>query len=124
MNLSEYFDKTTGRGILSTSDKEGKVNAAIYARPHLMEDKSLVFIMRDRLSHANLQTNPYAVYLFIENGKGYRGKRLYLKKKREEENADLVNRLRRRQYIDEKDERRFVVYFTLEKELPLIGSES
>jgi hypothetical protein len=30
--------------------------------------------------------------------------------------------LRRRQYIDEKDEAKFLVFFAIEKELPLIGA--
>jgi hypothetical protein len=77
--------------------------------------------MRDRLSHLNLQSNPHATYLFIENGPGYKGKRLFLKKIREEQDTELLNSLRRRQYLDEKDETKFLVFFKLDKELPLIG---
>ena len=65
MTIKEYFDTTKGLGILSTADSDGKVDAAIYARPHFMEDGTLAFIMRDRLSHHNLQSNPHAVYLFV-----------------------------------------------------------
>ena len=65
MNLKMYFDETKGMGVLSTSDGDGHVNAAVYARPHVMEDGKLAFIMQDRLSHHNLQTNPHAAYLFM-----------------------------------------------------------
>ena len=70
MELKDYFETTRGTGVLSTADGEGRVDAAVYARPHFMEDGSLAFIMRDRLTHSNLQTNPYAAYLFLEQGPG------------------------------------------------------
>lgn len=125
MNLSEYFENTKGVGVLATADSDGKVDAAIYARPHFMEDGSIAFIMRDRLSHANLQSNPHAAFLFMEDGSGYKGKRLFLIKTREEENSELVKELSRRSYKSDKrglEESKFVVFFKLEKELPLIGS--
>jgi hypothetical protein len=50
MDLKEYFDDTKGVGVLATADGEGKVDAAIYARPHFMEDGTLAVIMRDRLT--------------------------------------------------------------------------
>jgi hypothetical protein len=32
--LRSYFEKAEGRGVIATSDKDGKVNAAVYSRPH------------------------------------------------------------------------------------------
>lgn len=124
MNLQEYFDEAKGCGILATADASGKVNAAVYARPHFFEDGSLAFIMRERLTHANLQTNPYATYLFLEQGSGYSGKRIYLKKLREEQNEDLIETICRRcDYSKFTDSlTRYVVFFVIEKVLPLIGS--
>ena len=121
MNLDLYFDNTKGLGILSTADSTGKVNAAVYARPHIMEDGTLALIMRDRLSHHNLQSNPHATFLFKEEGSGYRGKRLYLTKIREEQNTDLLQSLRRRKSTDGNGDERFLVFFKLDKELPLVG---
>ncbi len=121
MDLKEYFENTKGIGILATADSEGKVDAAVYARPNIMEDGSLAFIMRDRLTHHNLQSNPHATYLFVEHGPGYTGKRLYLTKVREERDTELLESLRKRQYLDEKEEAKFLVIFNLEQELPLIG---
>jgi hypothetical protein len=122
MKLKEYFENTQGLGVLATADSDGKVDAAVYSRPHVMEDGTLAFIMRDRLTHHNLQSNPRATFLFKEDGAGYKGKRLFLTKVREEENTQLLESLRRRQYIDKNDESRFLVFFTLDKELPLIGA--
>lgn len=124
MNLKDYFKNTTGTGILSTADNSGNLDAAVYSRPHLMEDGSLAFIMRDRLSHTNLQSNPRAVYLFIEEGKGFNGKRLYLNKTKEEKNSELITSLQRRKQSPTTDEDRFLVYFTIDRERPLVGDSS
>jgi hypothetical protein len=118
--LQEYFESSKGFGVLATADSNGKVDAAIYSRPHFLEEETLAFIMRDRLTHHNLQSNPSATFLFVEEG-GYQGKRLYLKKTREENNPDLVKKIKRRKYNDENEEPTFLVYFAVEKELPLIG---
>ncbi len=122
MTIQEYFNSANGKGILSTSDSSGNVDSAVYAKPHFMEDGSLAFIMRDRLTHANLTSNPKAAYLFIEDGKGYRGKRFFLKKIREEENSPLIKEIQRRNMDLEPGENRFLVFFEISKELPLVGS--
>lgn len=121
MMLGDYFETKKGTGILATADSEGKVNAAIYSRPHFLEEDTIAFIMLDRLTHHNLQSNPYATFLFIEEGSGYNGKRLYLRKVREENNPELIQKLKRRSKQETGEAKRFLVYFQLEKELPLIG---
>jgi hypothetical protein len=122
MEPKAYFENTQGTGILATADAQGKVDAAVYSRPHVMEDGTLAFIMRDRLTHHNLQTNPQATYLFIENVPGYQGKRLFMTKVREEQDPEKIKALKRRQYADDDLEPKFLVYFTVVQELPLIGS--
>ena len=128
MTLSDYFEKAKGKGVIATADAQGKVGMAVYARPHLINEKTAVFIMADRLMHKNLQSNPSASYLFVEEGPHYKGKRLYLTKIKEEKDSDLVNQLRRRGCcpVDEsyKQGQRFVVYFRVSKVLPLIGAKA
>jgi hypothetical protein len=123
MDLKEYFENTKGLGVIATADTDGRVDAAVYARPHVMEDGLLAFIMRDRTTHANTRANPHVTFLFKEEGPGYKGKRLYLTKVREEENAELIERISRRSYLAEKNskEAKFLVYFKVDKERPLIG---
>jgi len=121
MTLKEYFETTKGLGVLSTADSEGKVDAAIYSRPHFMEDGTMALVMRDRLSHTNLQSNPHAMYLFKEDGPGYKGKRLFITKVREEKNTELLESLRRRKTAYEDDADRFLVFFKIDKEVPLVG---
>lgn len=124
MNLKEYFSDTKGMGILSTADKNGKVNAAVYATPHFMDEGQIAFIMRDRLTHKNIQENSKAAYLFIEEGTRSSGIRLYLEKTHEEEDAQKLEELhrRKRSYAEEEElGPKFLVYFTVSQILPLIG---
>ncbi len=127
MDLKKYFDDTMGTGVLATSDSEGKVDVAIYAKPHILDDGSMAMIMRDRLTHHNLLSNPHAAYLFKEEGRGYKGKRFFLTKIREEEDSDLLIKLKRRNISSEKDAEKgakFLAIFKIDKELPIIGPEN
>lgn len=119
--LKSYFEKVKGLSILATADAEGKVNAAVYSRPHFMNDTTVAFIMRDRLTHRNIQSNPHAAFLFVEEGPGYIGRRLYLTKVREEENSELIDAISRREYATPPGDKRFLVFFSVDKILPLIG---
>ena len=124
MELREYFTKTKGTGILSTADDQGNVDSAIYARPHVMDDGKFVLLMRERLSFSNLQSNPKAAYLFIEEGPGYKGARFQLKKTKETQDQELISSLRRRVYHEDitGEEETHAVFFEITKQLPLIGS--
>ena len=124
MALEQYFEEKEGLGILSTADENGVVNTAVYSRPHVMDDHTIAFIMANRLSHANLQANPHAAYLFKEVGHGYRGKRLSLTKIKEEQETELLHTLRRRTYSDEQEAKMkplSLVYFKVDEERPLVG---
>ncbi len=124
MTLKEYFDSVNGTGVLSTADSSGKVDAAIYSVPHIFDDGTLAIIMRERLTHLNLQSNPYAAFLFIENVSGHTGVRLFLKKIKEATDLALIAKMTRRNLTPEEDKQKgpkFLVYFSVEKILPLIG---
>jgi hypothetical protein len=118
--LPEYFQTTTGTSILSTADAEGRVNSAVYARPRFFPDGRIAFIMLDHLSHANLQSNPHASYLFIQEGKGYEGVRLHLTKVAEEGNSERVKQaLEGRGKGKFFEQTCFLVFFEIDKLMPL-----
>ncbi|MBU1155136.1 MAG: pyridoxamine 5'-phosphate oxidase family protein [Proteobacteria bacterium] len=121
MELKEYFDNAKGLGVLSTADDKGRVDAAVYSRPHFMDQDTVAFIMPDRLTHQNLQTNPHAAYLFAEEGFNTRGRRLFLTKLREEKDSELLAQFRRGRHGREATER-YLVFFKIDKVLPLIGA--
>lgn len=62
MELHKYFEEQKGFGVLATTDSSNKVNIAVYARPHFIDENTVAFIMADRLSHSNLLSNPNATY--------------------------------------------------------------
>ncbi len=129
MRLDEYFDSAKGVGVLATADADGKVNVAIYSRPHFLgdDDQELAFIMNPRLSHDNLQSNPHAAYLFIEEGQGYVGKRLFLTRIREETDPERILAVRRPDLPPQCDatevQRKYLVHFRVDGTRPLVGTE-
>jgi hypothetical protein len=119
MELREYFDNKSGLGVIATADSEGKVDTAIYSKPRFTDEDNIAFITADRLTHHNLQSNPYACYLFKESGEGYKGKRLYLKKTGEEKDREVIDRFLGSDRF--RNQKLYMVYFHIEKVLPLVG---
>jgi hypothetical protein len=127
MKLSEYFEQVKGIGVLATADAQGKVNVAIYARPHFLDehdDSTCAFVMSDRVSHDNVQSNPHAAYLFVEEGEDYVGKRLTLTMVREETDTAEIQAIRRRSVPPVSEEgSKYLVYFRIDAVRPLIGAQ-
>lgn len=124
MNLKDYFTGKSGFGVISTSNDMGEVNSAVYAKPHVNGTDSISFIMRDRLTRANLKSNPQANYLFIEHDHGFHGVRLSLTMTGEEQDDEKIAALSRRPDTGSvKDEKRYLVSFTVDRALALIGGE-
>ena len=126
MTLQEYFQDTRGIGVLATADADGKVAVAIYARPHFLgdSDDELSLVMNDRLSHANIDSNPNAAYMFVEEGESYSGKRLYLTKTREDTDEEKVKSVRRKNLPPECNrgtDNKFLVHFHVDNVRPLVG---
>ena len=124
MMIKEYFKGSSGTGVLATADAGGRVDAAIYSTPHVMDDGTVAFVMLERLTHKNIQSNPFAAYLFMEDAPGYKGIRLFLKKIREDDDPELIATMTRwlKPGLDAQKEPKHLVYFAVEKVLPLIGS--
>ncbi|MBW6508331.1 MAG: pyridoxamine 5'-phosphate oxidase family protein [Desulfuromonadales bacterium] len=126
MTLNDYFTSTQGIGILSTADRQGNVTSAIYARPTVMVDGSVVFLMRERLTYQNICANPHATYLFIESGGGYQGTRLYLHKVAEIDDPQLARQMTRTSLTPEQDQEKgpkHLIRFNVDKSLALIGAQ-
>ena len=126
MTLKKYLESREGKSILSSANADGMVTSAIYSRPHVFDDGTIAFVMRKRLTHENLKTNPYASYMFIEEDRGYQGIRLFLKKIKEDADSALIDKMKRRHLTTAEDEAKgpkFMMYFRVERILPLIGDE-
>ena len=122
MSLSDYFENVEGTGILATADSEGVVDAAIYARPHVIDEGTVAFIMNERLSYQNITSNPKAAYLFVEDTAGYKGKRLYLTKTKEDSDPELIASMRRRtKKCENDDSEKHLVFFSIDRIRALVG---
>jgi hypothetical protein len=89
MNLAELFNNA-GLGVMSTSSSDGKVNSAVYARPHVIDEITLVWGMTDKRTYQNLTRNRHAAFLFKTTGPGFSGVRLALELIKTEEEGDLL----------------------------------
>jgi hypothetical protein len=80
--LVEYFNKSPRIGTLSTADKAGKVDSAVFGSPRMTDEKTVVMGLGKNRTLTNLQQNPYAMYLIMEPGASimdWKGIRVYLK---------------------------------------------
>lgn len=124
MDLESLFESGKGFGVLATAGADGRVDAAVYSRPHVVAEDRVALIMADRLSHANLRDNPHAAYLFRADpepsGSRYQGVRLFLTRIEEETDPEKIDAMQRRKYAS-PDRTRFLVTFRVDKVLPLVG---
>ncbi len=124
MNLHDYFKEKSGFGVISTSNNQGEVNSAVYAKPHVIDKNTVAFIMRDKLTRKNVNENPQANYMFIEHNHGFNGVRLNLTMLEESQDQERIQALSRRSSTgDSDDTKRFLVTFTVNKALMLVGGE-
>ena len=126
MSLADYFENIKGLGVLATSDSDGNVDIAVYSRPYVIDEKTIAFSMLERLSYSNLQSNPRAAYMFVEQGEGYTGKRLHLTRTGEEKDPERIKAIRQQHVRTRKqdEEPRHLVYFTVDKVRPLVGDRT
>ncbi len=82
--LMDYFNKTERLGTMSTASKDGKIDSAVLGSPRMIDEKTVIVGLGQNRTLANLQENPWAVYLIMEPGQTlqeWKGIRVYLKKK-------------------------------------------
>lgn len=94
MDLAKLFEEP-GIGIMATADRQGLVNAAVYARPHVIDATTLVWGMTDRRTFHNVAENPHAAYLFKLSVPGFRGVRLGLERIRVENEGEMLTIIKR-----------------------------
>jgi hypothetical protein len=94
MKLSEMFVKT-GLGVLSTVASDGTVNSAIYARPHVIDEETMVWGMTGRRTYKNVSETGQAAFLFRLDDPGYNGVRLALKLIKTEDDGEMLAEIKR-----------------------------
>ncbi len=79
--LMEYFNRQPRIGTLSTANREGKVDVAVFGSPRMTDGKTVVMALGKNRSLSYLQQNPHAVYMIMEPGTtlaDWKGVRVYL----------------------------------------------
>ncbi len=66
--LMEYFNKQPRIGTLSTANKEGRVDSAVFGSPRMIDKKTVVMALGEGRTLEYLQENPHAVFLIMEPG--------------------------------------------------------
>ena len=92
MKLKEIF-ASAGLGVMGTSTKNGVVNLAIYSRPHIINEETLVWGMSDGRTYENVRENPNAAYLY-KDPEGFTGLRLDLKLDHIENEGQMLEAIR------------------------------
>lgn len=80
--LMQYFNKQPRLGSMSTAGKDGKVDVAFLGSPRMLDEKTVLMGLGRNRTFANLQENPYAVYMIMEPAASlpeWKGVRVYLK---------------------------------------------
>jgi len=93
MDLKELFQQP-GLGVMATVSKDGCVNTAVYARPHVIDEQTMVWGMTDGRTYRNIAENPQASFLFKASGPGFKGIRLTLELVKTEESGPMLEKIR------------------------------
>ncbi|UCF57054.1 MAG: pyridoxamine 5'-phosphate oxidase family protein [Deltaproteobacteria bacterium] len=77
----EMFNKRPRIGSLSTANRKGEVNVAVFGSPQMIDENTVVMGIGQNRSFSNLQENPRAVFIVMEPGEtvmDWKGARVYL----------------------------------------------
>ena len=79
--VMEMFNRETRIGTLSTSNKQGDVNVAVFGSPQMIDENTVVMGIGRNRTFQYLKENPKAVFIVMEPGKtvmDWKGVRVYL----------------------------------------------
>lgn len=96
--LMDYFNKQPRLGVLSTASKDGKIDAAVFGSPMMVDEKTVVMGIGKNRTFAYLQENPNAVFTIMEQGAtlmDWKGLRVYLKMKEYATSGEALETYRR-----------------------------
>jgi hypothetical protein len=79
--VMELFNKRPRIGSLSTANRKGEVNVAVFGSPQMIDENTVIMGIGQNRSFGNLQENPKAVFIVVEPGEtamDWKGARVYL----------------------------------------------
>lgn len=101
MNISDKVKKCLSSSektnVLSTANKEGKCNIAVFGSLVLADDSTIMLLLGDNRTYANLKENPHAALLVTLPGKTgmqIEGCRVYLKVQSIQDGGDTFDKMK------------------------------
>lgn len=123
MKLQDMFP-AGGRGVIAASDSSGNVNVAVYAKPHIIDEKTVAWGMTEGRTWTCVKENPHAAYLYMNPGPGYSGVRLKISLKELFESGDMLETVKKHtaEIVSPAaaEAVKHVAYFEVEEVRPLI----
>ncbi|NVL93236.1 MAG: pyridoxamine 5'-phosphate oxidase family protein [Desulfobacterales bacterium] len=95
--LMALFNKYPRIGTLSTANKMGEVNVAVFGSPRMIDENTIVMGIGNNRSFRNLERNPKAVFIVMEPGQtvlDWKGARVYLEAVDMETEGEFYDRIR------------------------------
>lgn len=96
--LMVLFNRRPRIGTLSTADKTGAVNVAVFGSPQMIDEKTVVMGIGQNRTYRNLQRNPKAVFIVMEPGEtvtDWKGARVYLEATDIENQGQFYDQIKR-----------------------------
>ncbi len=98
--LMDYFNKQPRIGVLSTASRDGKVDAAVFGSPQMVDEKTIIAALGKNRTFEYLQENPNAVFIIVEPGEGetledWKGLRVYLRMEEYATSGDMLDSYKR-----------------------------
>ena len=95
--LMALFNKQPRIGTLSTANKLGDVNVAVFGSPQMIDENTVVMGIRENRTFRNLQRNPKAVFIVMEPGEtviDWKGARVYLEAVDVETSSEFYDKIK------------------------------
>ncbi len=95
--VKEYLSVTGRMNVLSTANKAGETNVAMFGSFLLSDESTMMLMLGDNNTYANLKQNPHAALLVVlpgNTGMKTEGCRIYLKVKSVEDGGDMFDRMK------------------------------
>jgi hypothetical protein len=97
--LISFFNEQPRIGVLSTANREGKVNAGVFASPMMLDEQTVIMGLGQNRTLQNLQENPHAAFTIVKPGEtlqNRKGLRVYLKMHTCEKEGKQLDQIRSR----------------------------
>lgn len=124
--VRQCLENESRTNVLATSDLSGKVNVAMFGSCRLMDDSSVIVMLSDNRSFANLRENPHAACLVILHGTigmATQGCRLYMKVRSIEDEGEKWTEVReaiRKRIGNAAEMLRHLVWFDIVEVRPIL----